>query len=63
MKALITIIVVAVLAWALWAFVIDNDPDIEVENTPAAVNAALNGDDDSVDAGADIDLSEFEDKG
>ena len=61
MKALITIIVLALVAWGIWWVVGGNDAEPTVNN-PAAAAAAL---DFNADASADgeIDLGEFEDKG
>jgi hypothetical protein len=65
MKAIIWIIVLALVAWGIWWFVGNDDV---VENADTGANAAgaidlnLGGDADaSVDG--DVDLNEFEDKG
>jgi hypothetical protein len=56
MKAIIWIIVVALLAWGVWWFV--SDDDVVVNNDTAG---EVNGDTDTFDA--DVDLGEFDSKG
>ena len=62
MKAIITIVILALLGLGVWWFVRDNGVDV-ADNSPAAANAAFNVEDNSTDTSGDVDLSEFEDKG
>ena len=67
MKAIIWIIVVALIAWGVWWFVRDGET-IDTTDTGANASGALdfdlNGDGNvSTNGDEDIDLTEFEDKG
>lgn len=67
MKAIIWIIVLALIAWGIWWFVA-NDDVVENVDTGAGAAGALdfnvNADTNvSGDEGEDVDLTEFEDKG
>jgi hypothetical protein len=56
MKAIICIIIVALLAWGVWWFV--SDDEVVVDNNAAG---EVNGDADTFDV--DVDLGEFDSKG
>ena len=63
MKTIITVIVLALVAWGIWWFATKND---DLGTNPAAAGQGLDlGTDASLDASgdADVDLSEFQDKG
>ncbi len=65
MKALIWIIILALVAWGVWALMSNGDA-VENADTGATAAGALNSDanvDTGVDASTDVDTSEFEDKG
>lgn len=55
MKAIIWIIILALVAWGIWWFVGDNEAVADFDN-PSAVQGDF-------DTDADVDLGEFESKG
>lgn len=58
MKAIITIIVLALVAWGVWWFVTRDDTATPVGTNTSEVQGAVD-----VNADAGIDLSDFESKG